>query len=77
LAALLHGTPVLGISQTLRRETEGTTYIQQGGHHVVHRPTFLVIIIMCTNVFEDKCHVTFHRHLTLFGHLSNNVKAAE
>jgi len=36
LAALLHGTLVVGISQTLRRWTEGTTYIRQGGHHVGH-----------------------------------------
>jgi len=42
LAALLHGTLVEGVSQTLQRRTEGTTYIQQGGHHVGHRPTFLV-----------------------------------
>jgi len=42
LAALLHGTPVLGISQTLRHWTEGATYIRQGGHHVGHWPTFLV-----------------------------------
>jgi len=41
LVALLHGTQVLGISQTLRHWTEGTTYIQQGGHHVGHWPTFL------------------------------------
>jgi len=34
LAALLHGTLVVGVSQTLRRWTEGTTYIWQGGHHV-------------------------------------------
>jgi len=42
LAALLHGTPVLGVSQTLRRLTEGATYIRQGGHHVGQWPTFLV-----------------------------------
>jgi len=29
LAALLHGIPVSGVSQTLRRWTEGTTYIPQ------------------------------------------------
>ena len=29
-AALLHGTPVLGASQTLRRWTEGATCIMQG-----------------------------------------------
>ena len=40
LAALLHGTLVLGVSQILWRWTEGATYIRQGGHHVGHRPTF-------------------------------------
>jgi len=40
LAALLHGTLVVGVSQTLRRWTEGATYIQQGDHHVRHWPTF-------------------------------------
>ena len=34
LAALLHGTPVLGVSQTLRCWPEGATYIRQGLHHV-------------------------------------------
>ena len=46
LVALLHavhGTPVLGVSQTLRRSTEGATYIRQGGHHVGHWPSFLVL----------------------------------
>jgi len=32
LAALLHGTLVLGINQTLWRGTEGATYIRQDGH---------------------------------------------
>jgi len=40
LAALLHGTLVVGVSQTLRRWTEGATYIRQGGHHVGHWTTF-------------------------------------
>jgi len=40
MAALLHGTPAVGVSQTLRRWTEGASYIRQGGHHVGHRPTF-------------------------------------
>jgi len=40
LAVLLHGTLVVGISQTLWRWTEGATYIRQGGHHVGHWPTF-------------------------------------
>ena len=43
LALLLHGTPTAGVSQTLRRWTEGATYIRQGGHQVGHRPTFLVL----------------------------------
>jgi len=42
LVSLLHGTLVVGVSQTLRRWTEGATYIRQGGHHVAHWPTFLV-----------------------------------
>jgi len=46
LAALLHGTPVLGVSQTLRRSTEGATYIRQGGHHVGHWPIFKLAIFM-------------------------------
>jgi len=40
LAALLHGAQVVGISQTLRHWAEGATYIQQGGHHLGHWPTF-------------------------------------
>ena len=47
LAAWLHGTLVVGVSQTLRRWTEGTTYIRQGGHHVGHWPTFLVCLLRC------------------------------
>ena len=40
LAALLHGTLVVGVSRTLRPWTEGATYIRQGGHHVGHWLTF-------------------------------------
>jgi len=36
-----HG--VVAVSQTLRRWTEGATCIWQGGHHVGHWPTFLVL----------------------------------
>jgi len=43
LAALLHGTLVVGVSETLRHWTEGATYIRQGGHHVRHWPTFPVV----------------------------------
>jgi len=42
LAALLHGSQVVRVSQTLRRWTEGATYVRQGDHHVGHWPTFLV-----------------------------------
>jgi len=31
---------VVNVSQTLRRWTEGTTYVRQGDHHVGHWPTF-------------------------------------
>jgi len=47
LSALLQGTLVVGVSQTLWRSTEGATYIWQGGHHVGHWPTFLVFKIVC------------------------------
>ena len=50
LAALPHGTLVVGVSQTLRRWREGASYIRQGGHHVGHWPTFLVAlswVIVC------------------------------
>jgi len=40
LAVLLHGSQVVSISQTLRRWTQGVTYVRQGDHHVGHGPTF-------------------------------------
>ena len=40
LAALLHGSQVVGVSQTLR-----PTYVRLGDHHVGHCPTFLVIVL--------------------------------
>jgi len=39
LASLLHGIRAVGTSQTLRRWTEGASYIRQGGHQVGHWPT--------------------------------------
>jgi len=45
LAALVHGTPILGVSQILRRWTEGATYIWQGGHHVGHWSRFHLIML--------------------------------
>jgi len=46
MAALLHGTPVVGVSQTLRHWTEGATYIRQGGHHIGQWLTFLVLVAL-------------------------------
>jgi len=40
LAALLHGIQVVGVGQTLRRWTEGTTYVRPADHHVGNWPTF-------------------------------------
>jgi len=40
LAVLLHGSQVVGVSQTLRRCKGGATYVWQGDHHVGHWPTF-------------------------------------
>ena len=42
LAALLHISKVVSVSQTLRRRTEGATYVRQADRHVGHWPTFLV-----------------------------------
>jgi len=46
LAASLHGTLLEGVSQTVRRWTEGATYIGQRGYHVGHWPTFLVSVVI-------------------------------
>ena len=42
LAALLHSSKVVSVSQTLWRRTEGATYVWQGDHHVGHWPTLIV-----------------------------------
>jgi len=63
LAALLHGTLVVGVSQTLRGWTEGTTYIRQGGHHVGHWPIFLVKVYFVTELGDD---LQFHKVTTLW-----------
>ena len=49
LTGLLHGTLAVGVSQTLRRWTEGANYIRQGGHHAGHWPTFY----SCTRIAHD------------------------
>jgi len=74
LAALLHGTLVVGVSQTLRHWTEGATYIRQGGHHVGHWPTFLVLFVapllyfFCAFIFSSTgqtklAYISFQAHL--------------
>jgi len=40
LAALLHGSQVVSVSQTLRRWSEDVTYVRQGNHDVGLWPTF-------------------------------------
>ena len=52
LTALLHGTAEVGVSQTLRRWTEGATYIRQGDHHVGHWSTFLVLFFSSSFVLK-------------------------
>jgi len=46
LEALLHGTLLVGVSQTAALNT-GTNCVRQGGHHVGHWPTFLVFDYFC------------------------------
>jgi len=56
LAVLLHGSQVVSVSQTMRRWTEGATYVRQDDHHVGHWPTFLVSRhFMC----DEKFYVVF------------------
>ena len=57
LAALLHGTLVVGVSQSLGRWTEGATCILQGGHHVGNWPTFLVKSLLFWFLFQDAVSV--------------------
>ena len=71
LTALLHGTVLVGVSQTLWRWTEGATYIRQGGHHVEHWPTFLVHYIQavmqgCSNAAERWVTLTIICVLQIF-----------
>ena len=53
----------MGISQTLRRWTEGATYVRKGDHHIGHWPTFLVIVF-CP-VFEQPCLLKSMQKLTV------------
>ena len=49
---------VVGVSQTLRRWTEGATYIRQGDHQVGHWPTFLV-----ETVFLERQSIPLRGHI--------------
>jgi len=54
LAALLHGTLVVGVSQTLRRWT-------QARHHFEHWPTFLVVsVLLCDFSINRIPRICFH-----------------
>ena len=57
LAALINGTPVVGVSQTLRRWTESATYIRQGGHHAGHWPTFQ-LLNFCTSAVRWSANIS-------------------
>jgi len=52
---------VVGVSQTLRRWTEGATYIRQCDHHVGHWPTFLVVVVLTstTALFTLSAGISF------------------
>ena len=60
LAALLHGTLVVGVSQTLWRRTDGPTCIRQGGHqssrwalaHILVSNSVRTQISVLTSVFS-------------------------
>jgi len=66
LAALLHGTPPVGITQTSR-------HIRQGSHHVGHWPTFVVSNLL--PVLEGWCEgsnvPSFRSQYRLTTHLEN------
>ena len=86
LAPLLHGTLAVGVSQTLRRWTEGATYIRQDGHHVGHWPTFYFFLfprlisqpsqIGCLPYFHTWCGLSANlrcRSETCFTRLAENT----
>jgi len=81
LAALLHSTLVVGVSQTLRRWTEDANYFWQGDHHVGHWPTFYLLLnSLCRrrccckptshcNKSRDRVDIVEKRHLLYELHL--------
>ena len=82
LAALLHGTRVVGVSQTVAWYEEwnyetfrhGATIIRQGGHHVGYRPTFQVLFF---DTSCDICAVSTLEHDTYFMLLSRTAAVYE
>jgi len=79
LAVLLHGSLVMGISQTLRRWTKGATYIRPAGHHVGHWPTFLVLSFSSPNLSRRRLDVydTSTHDVVLARILDAGLKPAE
>jgi len=69
---------VVDVSQTLRRWTDGATYIRQSGHHVGHWPTFLVVSVNNTTQSTELCtqHIQFiHVHWrSKHGHLTSYIR---
>ena len=65
---------VVGVSQTLRRWTEGATYIRQGDHHVGHWPTFLVLLLVPCD--KTKLAVSFLPLCYTFPHGINHTQYA-
>jgi len=63
---LPHGTPAVGVSQTLRCRTEGATYIRQGGHHIGHEHILVSTIFLSfprlISAFAD-CMSTILSHM--------------
>jgi len=68
LSALL-----VGVSQTLRHWTEGTTYIRQGGHHVGHSGLFLlthsVVVYSDTHAADSNFRLIFEYKNLIFAAL--------
>jgi len=60
---------VVGVSQTLRRWTEGATYVRQRDHHVGHWPTFLVstnLVLRSTRIWKRLYYVVEHIILRIY-----------
>jgi len=65
---------VVGVSQTLRRWTQGATYVRQGDHHVGHWPTFLVVSCF-TNCDSWKMKHTSIQHIVMTFYVNVTCKS--